>query len=48
MGQDSDGGDRDFVDATMARGEQSDEVITDVNDVLSIAEMGDGVNVTKM
>ncbi len=48
MGQDLEGPERDNTDATMARGDQSDEVVTDVVNVSNITKMGDGINMQKM
>ena len=49
MGQISGGGEtRDNANESMAEGEQSDEVVTELKDVPDITEMEDGVNDSKM
>ena len=48
MGKDLERSDRDFVDATMARGERGDELVTDRRDFTNITEIGSDLNVTKM
>ncbi len=48
MGQDSDGGDRDITDKTMAQDHGSDEEVTGIRDVSDISKMGSAINFTKM